>query len=110
MRDSPIPPRSRITGSQQPARWRVAGVAGEAGRVPVTVTPATGQKIEGTLVRLDDFYVVVELADGTQRTFRRAGNDPVVDVRDPLEPHINMLPPYTDRHIHNVTAYLATLK
>jgi hypothetical protein len=27
-----------------------------------------------------------------------------------LEPHINMLPTYTDRAIHNVTAYLVTLK
>ena len=97
--------------------WISAGGAlarsGRGGRgrpMPVTVTSATGQKVEGTLVRLDDFYVVVELADGTQRTFRRAGDNPVVDVRDPLEPHIKMLPTYTDRAIHNVTAYLVTLK
>jgi cytochrome c oxidase cbb3-type subunit III len=87
------------------------GARGGRGRpMPVTVTSATGQKVEGTLVRLDDFYVVVELADGTQRTFRRAGDNPVVDVRDPLELHIKMLPTYTDRAIHNVTAYLVTLK
>ena len=78
--------------------------------MPVTVTPATGQKIEGTLVRLDDFYVVVELADRTQRTFRREGDHPAIDVRDPLEPHVKLLPAYTDRDIHNVTAYLVTLK
>jgi cytochrome c oxidase cbb3-type subunit 3 len=77
--------------------------------MPVTVTSAS-QKVEGTLVRLDDFYVVVELADGTQRTFRRDGDQPVVDVRDPVEPHIELLPSYTDRAIHNVTAYLVTLK
>jgi cytochrome c oxidase cbb3-type subunit III len=78
--------------------------------MPVTVTIAPGQKVTGTLVRLDDFYVVVELADGTQRTFRRGGDYPVVDVRDPLEPHIKLLTAYTDRDIHNVTAYLVTLK
>ena len=49
------------------------GRGGRSRPMPVTVTPATGQKVEGTLVRLDDFYVVVELADGTQRTFRRDG-------------------------------------
>ena len=38
------------------------------------------------------------------------GDHPVVDVRDPLEPHIKLLPTYTDRDIHNVTAYLVTLK
>ena len=47
--------------------------------MPVTVTSAPGQKVEGTLVRIDDFYVVVELADGTQRTFRRDGEHPVVE-------------------------------
>ena len=86
------------------------GRGGQSRPMPVTVTPATGQKVEGTLVRLDDFYVVVGLADGTQRTFRRDGDQPAVDVRDPLEPHIKLLPAYTDRDIHNVTAYLVTLK
>lgn len=86
------------------------GGRGRSRPMPVTVTPAPGQKVEGTLVRLDDFYVVVELADGTQRTFRRAGDHPVVEVRDPLEPHVKLLPAYTDRDIHNVTAYLVTLK
>jgi cytochrome c oxidase cbb3-type subunit 3 len=97
--------------------WISAGGAlargGRGGRgrpMPVTVTPASGQKVEGTLVRLDDFYVVVELADGTQRTFRRTGDQPAVEVRDPLEPHIKLLPTYVDRDIHNVTAYLVTLK
>ena len=78
--------------------------------IPVTVTPGTGQKVEGTLVRLDDFYVVIELADGTPRTFRRSGDQPVVDARDPLETHIKLLTTYTDSDIHNVTAYLVTLK
>ena len=35
---------------------------------------------------------------------------PCVDVRDPLEPHRQLLPTYTDKDIHNVTAYLVTLK
>jgi cytochrome c oxidase cbb3-type subunit 3 len=89
------------------------GRGGRGGRgrpVPVSVTSAPGQKTDGTLVRLDDFYVVVELADGTQRTFRRDGDRPVVEVRDPLEPHRQLLPVYTDKDIHNVTAFLVTLK
>lgn len=89
------------------------GRGGRGGRgrpIPVSVTDAPGQKVEGTLVRLDDFYVVVALADGTERTFRRDGERPVVDVRDPLEPHRQLLPAYTDTDIHNVTAYLVTLK
>jgi cytochrome c oxidase cbb3-type subunit 3 len=94
--------------------WISAGGGlGRGGRgrpIPVTVTSAPGQQVEGTLVRIDDFYVVVELADGTQRTFRREGERPAVDIRDPLEPHKNLLPTYIDKDIHNVTAYLVTLK
>ncbi|HTX37451.1 MAG TPA: c-type cytochrome [Bryobacteraceae bacterium] len=80
-------------------------------RIPpatVTVTLETGEKIQGRLVRLDDFTVTVD--DGVNRTFLRDGNDPKVEVHDPLEPHRLLLPVYTDKDIHNVTAYLATLK
>ena len=78
--------------------------------MPVTVTPVSGPAVKGTLLRLDDFYVVVELADGTQRTFRRDRERLRVDVRDPLEAHKQLLATYTDKDIHNVTAYLVTLK
>lgn len=86
------------------------GRGGRPRSVPVTVTLGAAQKVEGRLVRLDDFYVVVELANGTQRTFRRNGDQPAIDVRDPLEGHIKLLTTYTDDDIHNVTAYLVTLK
>jgi cytochrome c oxidase cbb3-type subunit 3 len=76
----------------------------------VTVTPASGAKVEGALVRLDDFYVVVRLADDTERTFTRAGEGPLVEVRDPFEAHRKLLPTYTDSDIHDVTAYLVTVK
>lgn len=78
--------------------------------VTVTITPATGAKVEGALVRLDDFYVVARLADGTERSFARSGGNPRVDIHDPYEPHRKLLPTYTDRDIHDVTAYLVTLK
>jgi cytochrome c oxidase cbb3-type subunit 3 len=86
------------------------GRGGRPRPIPVTVTAGTNQKVEGTLVRLDDFYVVIELTDGTHRTFRRSGDQPIVDVRDPLETHIKLLTTYTDNDIHNLTAYLVTLK
>ena len=75
-----------------------------------TVTLPNGQKIEGRLDRIDDFIVVLTTADGFQRSFGRTGEVPAVEVRDPLERHRRMLATYTDRDIHNVTAYLVTLK
>ncbi len=78
--------------------------------VTATVTEASGQKTEGRLVRLDDFYVVVALPDGTSRSFRRDGDVPKVEVKDPREAHRKLLPTYADKDIHDVTAYLVTLK
>ena len=54
--------------------------------------------------------VVLTTADNVQRSFSRNGDVPKVEVRDPLEPHRRLLPTYADRDIHNVTAYLTTLK
>lgn len=78
--------------------------------VRVTVTPASGEKVEGRLVRIDDFIVILAQADGTTRSFRRDGDLPRIDIRDPLEAHKKLLLVYTDRDMHNVTAFLATLK
>jgi len=78
--------------------------------VTVTITLAPGHKVEGRLGRIDDFVVTLMEADGTPRTFRRDGDIPKVEVHDPLKPHKDLLPRYADADIHNVTAYLVTLK
>ena len=78
--------------------------------VTATVTTAAAEKFEGRLVRIDDFLVTLELADGTIRSFGRDGDVPKVEVRDPLAPHREMLPLYTDRSVHDLTAFLVTLK
>ena len=93
----------------------VAG--GMRGRGPVsaaaskarTVTATVG-KLDGKLVRIDDFIVTLELADGTIKSFRRDGETPVVAVRDPMKAHRDLLTVYTDNDIHNVTAYLVTIQ
>jgi len=76
----------------------------------VTVTMPSGQKVEGQLGRIDDFTVSLTLPDGTLRTFRRDGEVPKVEVHDPLDAHKKLLPVYTDKDIHDVTAYLVTIK
>ena len=75
-----------------------------------TVTLASGQKVEGRLVRIDDFLVTLTDADGKLRTFPRNGDKPNVEVHDPMQPHLDLLTVYTDKDIHDVTAYLVTLK
>jgi cytochrome c oxidase cbb3-type subunit III len=82
----------------------------DARRPAVTITLLSGENYEGHLVRIDEFLVTIELADGSVRTFRRDGDTPKVAVRDPLKGHRDLLAQYTDKDIHDVTAYLATLK
>ena len=91
---------------------RGRGGAGGLATLPttVTVTPSSGHKMEGRLVRIDDFIVTLIDTDGIQRTFRRDGEVPKVEIHDPLKPHRDLLPTYTDKDIHNLTAYLVTLK
>ena len=76
----------------------------------VTVTTPAGQKVEGRLDRLDDFIVILTPADGVQRSFTRNGDVPKIEINDPLVGHRQLLPVYTDKDIHDVTAYLVTLK
>jgi cytochrome c oxidase cbb3-type subunit III len=76
----------------------------------VTVTMGNGQKVEGSLVRIDDFLVTLTGADGRQRTIRRDGDSPKVDLKDPYASHKELYTVYTDTNIHDVTAYLVTLK
>jgi cytochrome c oxidase cbb3-type subunit 3 len=97
--------------------WLMPGSGGRGGppagtRKPVTVTVTlpSGEKIDGTLDRLDDFVVALTMADGTRRSFRTSGDTPKVDVHDPLQPHRDLLRTYADTDIHNVTAFLVTLK
>ena len=76
----------------------------------VTVTTAAGKTVEGRLVRVDDFIVTLAAPDGTQQTFRRDGDRPKVEIHDPLQPHKDLLRVYSDKDIHNLTAYLVTVK
>ena len=78
--------------------------------VTVTVTTADGQRYEGRLDRIDDFIVTLTQADGVPKTFRRNGDVPAVQITDPLDAHKKMLVKYTDKDMHDVTAYLVTLK
>ena len=88
------------------------GRGGPANARPTTVkvTPKTGPAVEGRLVRIDDFLVTLADADGAQRSFIRDGDTPKVEVHDPLQPHKDLLRTYTDKNIHDVTAYLESTK
>jgi cytochrome c oxidase cbb3-type subunit 3 len=74
----------------------------------VSVTPASGETIAGNLIKYDDFTVSLRTAGGE---FHEWPRDQVkVQVEDKLSGHRALLPRYTDADIHNITAFLVTLK
>jgi mono/diheme cytochrome c family protein len=77
--------------------------------VRVTVTPAGGAAVSGVLVQMDDFSVALRDETGAYRSFRRS---PALKVEKtvPLAAHIALLETITDKQIHDVVAYLETLK
>jgi len=77
--------------------------------VTVTVTPAAGTPITGVLLQMDDFYVTLRNADGAIQTIRR-GPTVKVEKTDPLAFHNQLLDKITDKNMHDVVAYLETLK
>ena len=44
------------------------------------------------------------------RSWLRNGDTPKVVVTDPLQAHVDHLTKWTDTDMHNMTAYLASLK
>jgi mono/diheme cytochrome c family protein len=79
-------------------------------RPSIAVTLASGETFKGTVARIDDFVVSLTDEGGTLRTFKRTSSGPKIDIQDKLEPHRNLVPTYQDADIHNLTAYLVTLK
>lgn len=84
--------------------------SGAESKLPeVTVTLPSGQSMSGTLKHLDDFSVSFFDEQGAYHSFLR-GPQVTVKVEDKLAAHRHLLDAYTDRDMHNLTAYLATLK
>lgn len=74
----------------------------------VTVTLPSGEKISGTLAYLDEFVVGLRDASDTYHSWPTSKVKYVVD--SPVEAHVEQFPKYTDDDIHNLMAYLQTLR
>jgi cytochrome c oxidase cbb3-type subunit 3 len=74
----------------------------------VTVTPASGPAITGTLEYLDEFTVGLFDSEGQYHSWRIA--DVQYKVDPALNAHVDLFPKYTDDDIHNLMAYLQTLR
>jgi cytochrome c oxidase cbb3-type subunit 3 len=86
------------------------GELSESPHKTVTVTLRNGQTVKGRLYQIDDFLVSLVDANGNYHSYPRQGDSPKVVIKDPLQPHLDMLRTLKDDDIHNLTAYLVTLK
>jgi len=75
-----------------------------------TVTLPSGEAIKGTPVRVTDFDVTLRFDDGSTKTWARNHGVPRVEITDPLQAHLDIMTRLTDTNMHNLAAYLATLK
>lgn len=77
----------------------------------VTVTLASGQTYNGTLERIDDFSVALTEPSGQYHSWLFDAEQGIkVQVHDPLEQHAELLRQYSNADMHNILAYLETMK
>jgi cytochrome c oxidase cbb3-type subunit III len=76
----------------------------------VRVTLPSGQLVTGTLVAVTDFGVTLIDGSGVRRTYSRDNEVPKVEITDPYQAHLDNFLKLTDKHLHDLTAYLVTLK
>ena len=74
----------------------------------VTVTLPSGETVTGKLAYRDEFTVALTDASGSYRAFPTSQVKFTVD--DPLQAHADQLGKYTDDDMHNVLAFLQTLR
>ena len=109
-------------GSCHSATGDLAGIAGkyqglslerrflypENAKGKVTVTLPSGEHVSGTLAYQDEFTIGLRDADGWYHSWPADAVTYKVDA--PAERHAELLGKYTDDDVHNLMAYLQTLK
>ncbi len=92
----------------------LAGGRGRARFTTATVTMPNGTKIEGRLVRKDDYIVILTLDDASRKSIPLDVTPaPKVELKDPNDAHRKMLVAIDDpdnKNLHDLTSYLWTLK
>jgi cytochrome c oxidase cbb3-type subunit III len=103
---------SRSQGLQLLQRMLNPRAGGRGGGAPaqprVTVTLRSGQTMTGTLAYRDEFTIAMTNANGWRQSWPT--DQVTFSVDDRLQAHADQLPKYTDKDMHDVLAYLQTLK
>lgn len=98
-----------IAKKHDPAELESLMLAPKASPTMGTLTLANGEAIHGTVLHQDEFSYTLREANGNVRTVS-AGGGVRLAVEAPLRAHDDLLKTYTNKDIHDVFAYLETLK
>jgi cytochrome c oxidase cbb3-type subunit 3 len=74
----------------------------------VTVTLPSGQKISGALAYRDEFTIALRDGSGVYRSWPTSRIR--FSVESPADAHVELFSKYTDQDVHNLMAYMQTLK
>ncbi len=111
---SPTGDLAHIGANMEPAELQQTFLYPDAHkRTPsnVTVTLRDGKQLTGTIKRLDDFYVSFNDAEGNYHSIAlEKGIEVRIEKEEKLLFHRQMLDQYTNQQMHDLTAYLVTLK
>ena len=106
---SPSGDLAGIGSRYQPIEMITAFLTPKPQPIAVTATLPSGESFSGTLTFLSEFVAEMSDTGGNHHSWPREMLKSL-DVRDPLAAHKAQLSRYTDDDIHNVLAYLVSLK
>jgi cytochrome c oxidase cbb3-type subunit III len=99
---------TKYKGLQLLQRMLYPGGRPAPARPKVTLTLASGQTLTAPLAVEDEFTIVTLDPSGARKTYNKSEVKYKID--DPMSAHYDQLGKYTDADMHNVFAYLDTLK
>jgi cytochrome c oxidase cbb3-type subunit 3 len=77
-------------------------------KAKVSVMPRKGQPVSGTLAFKDEFTIALTDCNGMYHSWHT--KDVTFKVDNPVEAHVEQFDKYTDADIHNLMAYIQTLR
>jgi cytochrome c oxidase cbb3-type subunit 3 len=105
---SPTGDLAGIAGKYPPVTLESRMLYPTGSREIATVIDASGRQWKGSLVLLTNFDVAINDSAGWYRSWPLSSVK--LHLEDPLAAHLALLPKYTDTDMHNVFAYLESLK
>jgi len=97
-----------IAGRLSPMDLEARMLSPKGKHTTAVVTLRSGEQVKGPVEHADDFVIAVRDENGWYRSFRR--DDVKVELQDGLAAHRELLGRLTQADVHNLFAYLETLK